>query len=80
MKQETIMCKIFNFSIATYYKRKREKNHAIYLIEKYFSKEDLEEFIKEGQVKEFNRIIKIKDSNEYKLFKEFLEFRKEREI
>jgi len=45
MKQETIMCELFNFSIATYYKRKRELNSAIVLIEKYFTKEDLEEFL-----------------------------------
>lgn len=56
MKQEDIMCKLFNFSIPTYYKRKREKNKAIILIEKYFQKEEILEFINTGKVRKFDNI------------------------
>ena len=68
MRQEDMMCQLFNFSAPTYYKRKREGNLAIKFIEKYFNKEDIIEFIDTGKVsklenlpnleKEVNRIIR----------------------
>jgi hypothetical protein len=50
MKRETIMCEIFGFSIPTYYKRKREGNIAIEMIEKYFTVEDLKEYQKNKSI------------------------------
>ena len=54
MKQETIMCQLFNFSIATYYKRKRENNLAIKLVEQYCSKKDLIEYSKTGKISKYD--------------------------
>lgn len=50
MRHEEVMCSFFNFSAPTYYKRKREGTLAIKMIEKYFSKEELEEFIETGKI------------------------------
>lgn len=58
MKQETIMCQLFNFSIATYYKRKRENNLAIKLVELYFSKESLQEFLETKKIEKFEKLDK----------------------
>ena len=46
MKLEEIYMELFEFSRPTYYKWKRENIKVIKLLEKYFSKEDLEEFLK----------------------------------
>jgi hypothetical protein len=60
MKLETIMCNLFNFSIATYYKRKREQTLAIKLIEESFSKEELSFYLNNQNVP-----YKIQFANKY---------------
>lgn len=59
LKQETLMCKLFNFSTATYYKRKRENNLAIHFIERYFSKNDIYEYITTCSLKRMETLKKI---------------------
>ncbi len=54
-KREIFM-KLFNFSINTYYKWKREKVQVIKLIEKYFTQEELEEFLETGEISSFSKI------------------------
>jgi len=53
MKEEEIYTKLFNFSRPTFFKWKREKVPAIVLISKYFSKEDLNEFLEKGYVSKY---------------------------
>ena len=59
MRHENVMCNFFNFSAPTYYKRKRELNPAISFIEKYFTKEELEEFLNTGKIAKFDKINNI---------------------
>jgi hypothetical protein len=47
---------LFSFSRPTYYKWKRENVKVIQLLEKYFSKEELEEFIKTGKISRFENL------------------------
>lgn len=56
MKLEEIMCKLFNFSIPTYYKRKREKNKAIHFLENNFSKEELVMICETGKCTKHDRL------------------------
>jgi hypothetical protein len=50
MDYKTLMSKFFGFSGATFYSWKKEKRPIILFIEKYFSKEDVEEFLETGKV------------------------------
>lgn len=59
MRHEEIMCKFFNFSAPTYYKRKKEGNLAIKFIEKYFSDENILEFLN------FSKMNKLENLNSY---------------
>lgn len=67
MNNNELMSELFGFSSPTYFRWKREKRPIIDLIEKYFLKEDLEEFIKSGQVSKYERTelsnIKIEQTN-----------------
>ncbi len=56
MKVEEIYMKLFNFSRPTYYKWKRENVKVIQLLEKYFSKEELEEFLETGEITKLENI------------------------
>lgn len=56
MKRETIMCKIFNFSLPTYYKKKRNNNLAVNIIAKYFSIDNLIEFEEKNKIAKFELI------------------------
>ncbi|MCT7553827.1 hypothetical protein [Aliarcobacter butzleri] len=56
---EKIILNLFQYSRATYYSWKREKRPIILLIEKYFTKEDLEEFL------QTNEISKLKNLDHY---------------
>lgn len=50
------MAGIFDTAEGTYYKWKREKRPIIALLEKYFTKEDLEEFLLTNQVSKYESI------------------------
>lgn len=52
---ENEYCQLLSVSRNTYYVHKREKRPIINLLEKYFSKEDLEEFIASGQCTKFEK-------------------------
>jgi hypothetical protein len=50
---------LFNISINTYYLWKKQERPIISLLEKYFEKEDLEEFLKTGQIQKMQRLDSI---------------------
>lgn len=50
MTLEKTILNLFQYSRATYYSWKREKRPIILLIEKYFTKEELEEFLTTGEI------------------------------
>ena len=50
------MATIFSASEGAYYKWKREKRPIILLLEKYFSKGELEEFLETGKIEKFEKI------------------------
>ena len=50
------MAAIFSTAEGTYYKWKREKRPIIALLEKYFTKQDLEEFLQTGKISKFEVI------------------------
>jgi len=50
MKTEDIFCKLFGFSKNTYYSWKREKKPVIELLNKYFTKEELIEYIENNEI------------------------------
>ena len=57
MKAERdIYMELFNISINTYYLWKKQGRPIISLLEKYFNKEDLEEFLQSGMVRKFDNI------------------------
>ncbi|ADN08239.1 hypothetical protein [Sulfurimonas autotrophica] len=56
MKLEEIIMKLFGFSRPTYFKKKREQLPIMVLLEQYFSKQELEEFVKNNQIKKFELI------------------------
>lgn len=47
------MAALFSTAEGTYYKWKREERPIILLLEKYFTKEDLEEFLETGKIRKF---------------------------
>lgn len=50
MNNNEIMSQLFGFSAPTYFRWKKEKRLIINLLEKFFSKEDLEEFLQTGEI------------------------------
>lgn len=61
MKQDEAVSTILGCSISGYYKWKKQNRLIINLLEKYFTKEDLEEFIKIG------KIMRIEDNKDQEL-------------
>ena len=61
MKQDELISKLFGFSIPTYYNWKREKRPVLDLIEKYFSKDDLKEFLKCGSISKIERLKELEE-------------------
>ena len=58
MKAERdIYMELFNISINTYYLWKKQGRPIISLLEKYFTKEDLGEFLKTGKIKKLDKIV-----------------------
>jgi len=51
-----IMVELFNFSRPTYFKKKREQIQILQLLDRYFSKEELEEFLKNSKIRKFELI------------------------
>lgn len=60
MNNNELMSKLFGFSAPTYFRWKKEKRPIIDLIEKFFSKEELEEFLKTGEI---SKLEKVKNAN-----------------
>jgi len=56
MRQEEIMTKVLNCSIPTYYKKKRDNNPSVLVLEKYFSKKDLKEFLETGRIEKLEKM------------------------
>lgn len=53
MIYKEVMASLFDFNATTYYSWKKQERPIIGLIEKYFTKEDLEEFLEYGTVDKF---------------------------
>lgn len=60
MKTEEIFMELFDFSRPTYFKRKREHNKALALMQKYFSEKELLEFIQTGSIQRLESNIDTK--------------------
>jgi hypothetical protein len=57
MTEEQIMVDLFDFSAPTYYKwKKHEKRKIFGLLETYFTKADLEEFLSTGKISKYEGI------------------------
>jgi len=52
----TVMSKLFDFNSSTYYRWKKEGRPIIALLEKYFTKEDLIEFLETGKILKFENL------------------------
>lgn len=50
------ICKIMSISRSAYFKFKKEERPVISLLEKYFTKEELEEFLKNGQIEKCEQL------------------------
>ena len=68
MNNNELMSKLFDYSSPTYFRWKKENRPIIKLIEKYFSKEDLEEFLTIGKIQRLeesnNNDIQVDSNNE----------------
>lgn len=64
MRIEQLMSKLFGFSTQTYFNWKKDsktKRPIISLLEKYFSKDDLQEFLDTGKVAKYEKMSEGKD-------------------
>jgi hypothetical protein len=75
-----VVSELFNFTKSTFYNWKKEQRPIISLLETYFTKPDLEEFLTTGKIQSLEEFLEFKktaESNEeFKLFKQFQEFKK----
>lgn len=55
MTIDAVISKIFDFSKPTYFRWKKEQRPIILLLEKYFTKENLQEFLESGSIKKFDQ-------------------------
>ncbi|UXC30733.1 hypothetical protein N3114_12620 (plasmid) [Aliarcobacter butzleri] len=88
MKNINLVCNLFGIARRTYFHWKKDinKNKSINLIEKYFTKEELEEFITNGKI-EKQELIKdlsideiqklIKDEHNQKILEQIENLKKE---
>lgn len=53
MTIDAVLSQLFEYSKPTYFRWKKEQRPIISLIDKYFTKEDLEEFLQSGKIKRF---------------------------
>lgn len=58
LKEEEIYTQLFQFSRPTFFKWKREKVPVMELLKKYFTKEDLHEFLEKGFVTKYEKFDK----------------------
>lgn len=64
MKKDELFSKLFEFSIPSYYNWKKENRPVIKLLEKYFSNDELEEFLEKEKIQKFDLFNKyIKEKN-----------------
>lgn len=70
-----IMENLFQFSRQSWNNWKIEQRPIVALLEKYFTNEEIEEFLSTGKIKELDSF-KLRDTEEFKLFLEFQEFMK----
>lgn len=54
--EREIFMELFDISVNTYYLYQKQNRPAMLLLKKYFTKEDLEEFLKSGRVRKFDNI------------------------
>lgn len=71
MKLEEVMVKLFEFSRPTYFKKKREEVPALLLLENYFSKNELIEYLSTKQIKKLELIKNIDIKDLAKIVKEY---------
>jgi hypothetical protein len=77
MKYEEVIAKLFDIHPKTYYKWRKENRPIIELIDKYFTKEELNEYLETNRIQEleeFKDFKKLKLSDEYQEFLKFKEF------
>lgn len=63
MVYKELMGKLFDYDPSTFYKWKKENRPIIKLLEKYFTKEELEEFLSTGKVNKFDNFQITLDSS-----------------
>ena len=56
MIHKEVMAKLFDFNATTYYAWKKQSRPIIFLLESYFSKEELEEFLEHGSIARYDLI------------------------
>lgn len=61
-------------------KDKKEAPKIFSLLEYAFSEQELDEYLSTGKIQELDDFKNFKNSDEYSLFKEFLEFKKSRRL
>lgn len=76
MNNNELMSKIFGFSSPTYFRWKKENRPIINLIEKYFSKKDLKEFLETGEINKFNYLEHHKELQKERTIKYLSIFKK----
>lgn len=74
MRHEELMCALFNFSAPTYYKRKKEGNLAIKLIEQYLSDCEIKEYLEHEYIIKLDDVKRIANQSETILRKFFFEY------
>lgn len=67
MKKDELFSKLFEFSIPSYYNWKKENRPIIKLLEKYFSNEDLEEFLEKDKIHKFDLFDKYMEEKKKKI-------------
>ena len=74
-----IASKILDCTLASYYNWDNQNRSIIKLLEKYFSSDDLKEFLETGEIKEFDRFEELKqiEKKYKKLLKAFNQIKEE---
>ncbi|MFA5501653.1 MAG: hypothetical protein WC253_03340 [Sulfurovaceae bacterium] len=73
-----LLIQIFNITRQTWNNWKKENRLIVTLIEKYFTKEDLEEFLQTGKITKFdNYKTYMEQDKDFQLFCKFKEFMKQ---
>lgn len=69
MKYDEIICKLFGFSVPTYYNWKKDNRPIIKLIDKYFTANELLEFIDKSEISKYE----LFSSLEYNIVDEYID-------